>query len=73
MSHLQFEKIELEEPNKNAMHEINAKITKSADKIKSKTIKITAAKNVQNEQKVDLKVKNDQVFHNGSLKTRTLH
>ena len=67
MSHLQFEKLELEEPKKNAMHEIGAKITKSADKMKSKTIKLPAAKNVQNEQKVDLKVKNDQVFHNGSL------
>ena len=70
MSPLQFEKLELEVPIKNAMHEINAKITKSAEKMKSKTIKLPAAKNVQ---KVKFMVKKDQSFHQGSLEKRTLH
>ena len=73
MSHLQFGKLELEVPIKNAMHEINAKITKSAEKMKSKTIKLSPAKNVQNEQKVKFMVKKDQSFHQGSLEKRTLH
>ena len=52
--------LELEDPpNDKAIKVINAKIAQIADTIKSKTEKLPAVQNVQNEQKVNLQIQKE--------------
>ena len=48
-----------EEPNENATQKLNAKIDQIAETIKSKTDKLAAGQNVQNEQKINLQVQKE--------------
>ena len=48
-----------EEPNETAVQKINAKIDQIAETIKSKTEKLAAGQNVQNEQKINLQVQKE--------------